>query len=193
MTNPTQTTDQIFALLGGAPGHEQYGEGVTQLEHALQCAKFATDVTDDEETIIAALLHDIGHLIEDVDDIVVERMGDVGVIDHEGIGASFLRNRGFSAKIAELVSAHVAAKRYLVATNPTYAARLSVASAETLRYQGGAMNQDEVAAFEADPLRAEKLRMRSWDEMGKEVDMVVPPLERYRDMVLRHLQQEGNS
>jgi predicted HD phosphohydrolase len=112
---------------------------------------------------------------------------DIGIVDHEGIGAQFLLARGFSQKIADLVRAHVAAKRYLVATNATYAAQLSPASTATLKHQGGPMSPAEVAAFESDPLFTTKLRMRSWDEMGKEPDMVTPPLTVYRKMMLRHL------
>lgn len=186
--DPNAVVDHLFELLGGEPGREQYGEGVTQLEHALQCAKFATDAGADEEVIVAALLHDIGHLCAPE----AEKMGDVGTIDHEGIGADYLRELGFSETVAQLVGAHVAAKRYLVATNPEYAARLSGASAETLRYQGGPMSPAEVAAFEADPLMRDKLRMRSWDEKGKEIDMICPPLESYRVMVVRHLEAQAS-
>lgn len=175
---PESIVNELFGYLGGPHGQEQYGEGVTQLEHALQCAYFASKATDDAEAIVAALLHDIGHLCEPD----AEPMGDVGVVDHEGIGAKYLAELGFSQKVSELVGAHVIAKRYLVATNPNY--DLSEASAETLRYQGGPMNAEEVAAFESDPLYKDKLRMRSWDEMGKEIDFEVPELESYRGMVL---------
>jgi len=184
MKNSQQITAEILALYAGPPGQESYGEGVTQLDHALQCAKFASDVTDDSETIIAALLHDIGHLCAPDAD----QMGEVGTEDHEGIGAAYLFELGFSQKVADLVGAHVSAKRYLVATNAEYAARLSPASAETLRYQGGPMNAEEVAAFENDPLLQDKLQMRSWDEMGKEVDFDVPPLESYQAMMIQILQ-----
>lgn len=179
-----QVVDEIMGLLGGPSGQLFYGEGVTQLAHALQCAKFAADVTTDEETILAALLHDIGHIC----DPTAEPMAaDIGMVDHEGIGARFLLARGFSPKVAELVSAHVAAKRYLVATNATYAAQLSAASTATLKHQGGPMSPAEVRAFESDPLFKEKLRMRSWDEMGKEPAMVTPSLESYRPLLARHL------
>jgi len=181
---PKQVVEEILGLLAGPGSTLRYGEGVTQLDHALQCAKFAADVTDDEETILAALLHDIGHIC----DPAAEQMdAEIGMVDHEGIGARFLLERGFSQKLADLVKAHVAAKRYLVATNPTYAAQLSPASTATLRHQGGPMMPKEVAAFESDPLFKDKLRMRSWDEMGKEPGMVTPPLDTYQEMMLRHL------
>lgn len=180
----TQVVDEVLGLLAGPGSTLYYGEGVTQLAHALQCAKCAAVVTDDEEVILAALLHDIGHIC----DPTAEQMdADIGIVDHEGIGARFLLERGFSQKIADLVRAHVAAKRYLVATNPTYAAQLSPASQATLQHQGGPMSPAEVTAFEHDPLFTTKLRMRSWDEMGKEPNMATPPLEVYRAMLLRHL------
>lgn len=185
--NPEQVVGEIFALLDGPPGQEQYGEGVTQLAHALQCAWFASAAGADEETVLAALLHDIGHLCAPDAARMGHNDASVGAVDHEGLGAAYLLERGFSPRLAELVGAHVAAKRYRVATDPQYAARLSPASAETLRYQGGPMAPDEVVAFEADPLFAAKLQMREWDEMGKEVGMVVPTLETYRTALLRDL------
>lgn len=137
---------------------------------------------------LAALLHDIGHIC----DPTAEQMADdIGMIDHEGIGARFLLERGFSAKVADLVRAHVAAKRYLVATNATYAAQLSPASTATLKHQGGPMSIAEVAAFERDPLFKDKLRMRTWDEMGKETGMTTPPLDAYRAMMVRHLSRSS--
>ncbi|MCE7981243.1 MAG: HDIG domain-containing protein [Caldilinea sp. CFX5] len=181
---PEQVVDEVLGLLAGPGSTLYYGEGVTQLAHALQCAKCAAAVTDDAEVILAALLHDIGHIC----DPAAEQMAaDIGIVDHEGIGAQFLLERGFSPKIADLVRAHVAAKRYLVATNATYAAQLSPASTATLKHQGGPMSPAEVAAFESDPLFTTKLRMRSWDEMGKEPDTITPPLATYREMMLQHL------
>lgn len=181
---PEQVIDEVLGLLSGPGSTLYYGEGVTQLAHALQCAKCAAAVTNDEEIILAALLHDIGHIC---DPSAEQMAADIGIVDHEGIGARFLLTRGFSPKVADLVRAHVAAKRYLVATNPTYAAQLSPASIATLQHQGGPMSPVEVAAFENDPLFTTKLRMRSWDEMGKEPGMATPPLESYRALLSRHL------
>lgn len=179
-----EIVNSLLDLLDGPQGQQQYGEGVTQLAHALQCAYFATQAGADEETVVAALLHDIGHLCDpSVAQMASNHMGNVGAQDHEAIGAAYLRRLGFSERIAQLVDGHVAAKRYLVAVNADYAAKLSPASAETLRHQGGPMRADEVAAFEDDPLMHEKLQMRQWDEMGKETDLEVPRLETYRAMI----------
>src|SRR5690348_578212 len=101
--------DQIMELLKTAGQSAYFGEPVTQLEHALQCAQLARDSGGDTEMIIAALLHDIGHLLEE-EGVHHET---VGVIDHDAVGARYLRDRGFSDRVAQLVSGHVAAKRYL--------------------------------------------------------------------------------
>ena len=180
--------DQIMELLATAGQSAYFGEPVTQLEHALQCAQLARDAGGDEEMIIAALLHDIGHLLDD------EGLRDdaVGVIDHDAVGARYLRERGFSEKVAQLVSGHVAAKRYLTLTNPSYFARLSAASVATLQLQGGPMTAEEAAVFGRDPLFEQKLRLRSWDEQGKLTGWAVAPLSSYRDLLVAHLNRAQN-
>ena len=116
------------------------------MDHALQCADLANSARASDEAVIAALLHDIGHLIGP------SRMEEIGVTDHARARAAFLRKRGFPRKVVELVASHVEAKRYLVAANPDYARMLSPRSVETLALQGGAMTAAEAAAFERDPL-----------------------------------------
>jgi len=181
--SPEAITAQVIALLETAGQSAYFGEPVTQLEHALQCAQLATDSGADEEMILAALLHDIGHLLEEEG----LRHEEVGVIDHDAAGARYLRDRGFSDRLAALVGGHVEAKRYLTRTNPSYFARLSPASVTTLQLQGGPMTQQEAEAFDRDPLKDQKLRLRSWDETGKLPGCTVAPLSSYRDLLVRHL------
>ncbi|ARK13474.1 HD domain-containing protein [Fibrella sp. ES10-3-2-2] len=154
--------EQLFAQSGD---EAYFGEPVTQLEHALQSALLAENVGADRDTVLAALLHDIGHLLpagsED------GYMDGYGTIDHERLGADFLREHGFSEKTAQLIENHVNAKRYLVAKQPAYLARLSDASLQTLGYQGGPMTPDEVAQFEKHPYFDEILQLRYWDEQAK--------------------------
>ena len=180
--------NQIMELLETAGQSAYFGEPVTQLEHALQCAQLARDSGSDAEMIIAALLHDIGHLVEE------EGVHDetVGVIDHDAVGARYLRERGFSDRVAQLVSGHVAAKRYLTRTNPSYFAKLSKASVATLELQGGPMTAEEASAFGRDPLFEQKLRLRAWDEQGKLAGWVAAPLASYRDLLLAHLNRTQN-
>jgi putative nucleotidyltransferase with HDIG domain len=167
-----------FARSGG----ESYGEGVSQLEHALQSADLARRAGAADAEILAALLHDVGHLLDEV-----PHMGDVGVERHEDLGAGLLAAEGFGREVVDLVSLHVAAKRYLVARDERYRTRLSPASTESLRRQGGAMSAEEASAFEASPLFAAAVRLRSWDDRAKEPGRVVASLDTYRPLVLRHL------
>lgn len=173
--------DEIVKLLRGGGAQAYYGEPVTQLEHALQSAQLARDAGAGDEVIVAALLHDIGHLLGE------GRLHEqLGVIDHDRAGADFLRARGFPERIVSLIEGHVVAKRYVVATNPAYAAKLSPASAATLALQGGPMSADEAAAFERDPLFRDKLRLRSWDEQAKAPGAACAPLEEYESLIARY-------
>jgi predicted HD phosphohydrolase len=173
---------EILELLGAADQRGYIGEPVSRLEHALQCAHFARQANAPDQEVLAALLHDIGHLCAPED---AEQMQELGIARHEDIGAEYLETRGVADVICQLVSGHVMAKRYLVATRPEYAANLSLASHKTLALQGGPMNADEIACFEADPLFAAKIRVRQWDELGKQLDLQVGNLSEYEPLLRR--------
>jgi len=168
---------EIEDLFGKGGAGAYFGERVTQLQHALQTAHLAACAGADDELVLSALLHDIGHLLGGRLD------ADLGVIAHDQSCVEWLRQRGFSSRVIALISGHVAAKRYLVATNPNYRDRLSEASTRTLRLQGGPMSQEEVTAFESNPHFKDMLRLRSWDEMAKDPEAVVPVLEEYLAMI----------
>lgn len=182
-----RTVKEVIELLVDSGGEQYFGEAVSKLEHALQCAWHAQQAGADEELVLAALLHDIGHLLDGEDTI---RDGRVGVVNHDVTGARWLLARGFSARVARLVESHVDAKRYLTATNNHYMARLSPASRETLQLQGGPMTASESAAFEATAEFTEALRLRSWDEMAKDPHWTGPGIEMYRTALLNHLNNE---
>lgn len=174
--------NDILALLARGGEADYIGEPVSQLEHALQCAALAEDAGAEDELVLAALLHDVGHLCAGEE---AARMGGVGVVEHELVGARWLAERGVSEEVVELVRGHVDAKRYLVFAHADY--RLSEASAITLSYQGGPMSEDEAAAFERRPLFRSCLRLRGWDEQAKDPHRVVAPLEAYRERLRRHV------
>lgn len=167
--------EEIQELFGKGGSGAYFGERVTQLQHALQSANLAVKAGADDELVLAALLHDVGHLLGGQLD------ADLGVIDHDKSCVEWLRERGFSARVIALIAGHVAAKRYLVATNPGYRDRLSEASERTLRLQGGPMSQPEINTFESDPHFRDMLRLRSWDEQAKDPEAVTPGLEAYLD------------
>lgn len=186
VSNNATVADEIIGLYRQFGDEDYIGEPVSQIEHMCQCAQLAEAEGCDEEVILAAFFHDIGHFCEYVTE--VKQMNGFGVVDHEELGALFLRSRGFSEKIASLVKNHVQAKRYLTFRYPEYYEHLSEASKKTLEFQGGVMSETEAKAFENDPLFEWHIRLRRWDERAKEKQQALPPLDKYRQMILRHLQ-----
>ncbi len=177
--------DEVIRLYKDYGGSEYAGEKVSQLEHMAQAAQLAEKNGFDEEVILAAFLHDIGHITEQANG--ENEMDKFGLKDHEAIGSLFLAEKGFSSKICKLVASHVAAKRYLTRKYPDYYNQLSEASKITLGYQGGMMSAEEADQFEKDPLFNEIILMRRWDEQAKIQNMPVPDLDLYRTMITNHL------
>ncbi|HLP22381.1 MAG TPA: HD domain-containing protein [Chitinophagales bacterium] len=180
-----QIAGEVIDLYKNKAGANYSGEAITQLEHACQAAQLAEADGQSNEVILAAFLHDIGHLLDDEPEI--EDMGEFGVMDHEVLGAGYLLQRGFSQTIATLVKAHVEAKRYLCAVNKRYYDNLSTASKATLQYQGGPMSKEEVAAFERNPLRNLIIKMRTWDEEAKHPNVPMPDLTIFEAKIEEHL------
>jgi len=160
-------------------GNEGYGEGVSQLEHAVQCAAFAQRDGASPALVAAAYLHDIGHLLHDLP----QDIADSGVdTQHESTGSAWL-SQYFGPELTEPVRMHVAAKRYLAATEAGYHDRLSDASKLSLKLQGGPMSPEQVRAFEAEPFFADAIRLRRWDEEGKIVGYRGPSAEHFESIV----------
>jgi phosphonate degradation associated HDIG domain protein len=160
-------------------GNLHYGEDVTQLEHALQTAHHAKIDGAPPALIAAALLHDVGHLMQKIG----EHAADQGIdTRHEQISAGYLA-RAFGPEVTEPIRLHVAAKRYRVAVDPAYFERLSKASLQSLALQGGPMSADEIKTFLADPAAQDALRLRGYDEAGKAPDADVAGFETYHDLL----------
>ena len=149
-------------------GDAHYGEAVTQRDHALQCAALASRAGADDELVLAALLHDLAHL-------ALPEGRDAPERHHGHEGATIVRPF-VPARVAWLIEHHVVAKRYLCAVDPSYAARLSAASVDSLRAQGGPLGKTELTALEAHPWFEDALRLRRWDEEAKDRDARVAPL-----------------
>jgi len=184
---PAETADWIIELYKKYGSADYIGEPVSQIEHMCQCAQLAEASGADEEMILAAFFHDIGHLYEHIAHEKAVHMDDYGVVDHESLGADFVRNAGFGERIASLVASHVQAKRYLVAAYPEYRQKLSEASMQTLILQGGPMNDNEMFSFINDPLHKEYIQLRYWDEQAKMTHTPLPDLQHYRNMMIHQL------
>ena len=186
---PTLTKDNIVDFIGdifARCGDEEYlGEPVTMAQHMLQGAAIAEKNKMDEEIIVAALLHDIGHFTSEFGTFSMEDTEDRY---HEEAGAKVLE-AFFPSLVIDCVRYHVAAKRYLCATNPHYFGKLSDASIHSLHLQGGPMSEDEVNAFEANPNLERIVQVRYLDEAAKDPDMETPDYWHYAPMVQRVVDQ----
>jgi gamma-butyrobetaine dioxygenase len=171
--------DEIFEIFARRGSTAYFGEKVSTTDHCLQTAYFAQLQKAPPQLVIAALLHDIGHLVMEVPDEIEDWLEDAR---HEEIGGAWLARR-FGPAISEPVRLHVPAKRYLCATQQSYFSLLSPASVKTLDLQGGPMSPAEVAAFETEPFYRDAIRVRHWDDSGKVAGMVIPDLFSYRELL----------
>jgi phosphonate degradation associated HDIG domain protein len=182
-SHETLSPATIVAFLGDIferrGGEEYLGEPVTMAEHMLQGAHLAELQGEEEIIIVAALLHDVGHLVEEVPDDLADWTTDAG---HERIGADWLARR-FPPAVSEPVRLHVPAKRYLLATDPAYLANLSPASVVTLKLQGGPMSREEAARFEIERFNREAVLLRRCDDRGKVAGLRTAGLADYRAMI----------
>ena len=184
------TVTTLFDFIIKQGDADYIGEAVSQLEHSLQAAFLAHNANADDETILGALLHDIGRFIPQADEMPAMIAPDgtyVGREAHEIVGEKYLRQLGFSEKICQLVGAHVMAKRYLCAVEKEYWDGLSQSSKTTLKYQGGIFNDEQVKACQKDPWLENKLAVRKWDDQAKDPSMWTPPLSDYQDMAVKSL------
>jgi [1-hydroxy-2-(trimethylamino)ethyl]phosphonate dioxygenase len=167
-----ETIEDLFRRKGGSL---YGGESVTQLEHALQAAHLAEQTGASPASIVAALLHDVGHLLHDLpDDAPDDGVDDV----HERLGDVWLR-KAFEPAVCDPVRLHVAAKRYLCTVDPAYQADLSPASLQSLKLQGGPYNVQEAREFEAEPYFKECVELRRWDDLAKIPGLETPPLAHF--------------
>ncbi len=171
--------DKIKTLFAERGDSEYGGEAVTQREHALQCAALAEAEGSDSALIVAALLHDIGHLLHDLPDDAPDK----GIDDHhENSGYRFLKQH-FDAAVTDPVRQHVAAKRFLCTVEPGYAKQLSEPSIVSLHLQGGMMSEGEINEFRSSPHWEAAVRLRKWDDQAKVVDLATPSLEHYLKLI----------
>jgi phosphonate degradation associated HDIG domain protein len=173
--------ERLFEERGG----EQYsGEPVTQLQHALQTAALGEAEGASDALVIAALLHDLGHLLHDLGDTPsLHGVDDV----HQYRALPFLRGL-FDDAVLDAIKLHVDAKRYLCATRPGYHDSLSADSQRSLLLQGGIFSYREAENFIAQLGAEAAVRLRLWDDLAKDADKVTPPLSHFMARAARCVQ-----
>jgi phosphonate degradation associated HDIG domain protein len=174
----------LFARRGAVAYH---GESVSQTEHALQAAALAECDGATDQLVVAALLHDVGHLLDQQD----EDLADHGIDgQHENAGSEWL-SKYVDPAVTEPIRLHVAAKRYLCAADPQYLNSLSPASRLSLALQGGPMSDKQRTEFETNHFYRDALRLRRWDDTAKTPNLRVPGLEHYHERIERVVHARG--
>jgi phosphonate degradation associated HDIG domain protein len=182
-TSGSKVLDELADIYEGRAGRPYGLSGVNQRLHAVQAAWLAREQGGRASLVVAALLHDVGHMVHDLG----EHPAAHGVDDrHEAIGAEWLA-RAFGPAVVEPVRLHVAAKRYLCATEPGYVGRLSRDSVESLALQGGPMSLREVEAFRRCAGWRDAVALRRIDDAAKAPDGPAPPFSAFRDELVSML------
>ena len=166
------TLDDLARLFESAAMGEAYGEDISIRDHMLQCAELAVAQHLGDVLVAAALFHDIGW------------GAGAGADGHERTGADLVAPV-LGAAVADAIRLHVPAKRWLVATDPGYAALLSACSRQTLVAQGGPFSPDECAAFARETGFADALALRRLDDAGKAEDGARSTLADYLPLLRR--------
>ncbi|MEY2958330.1 MAG: hypothetical protein RLZZ01_898 [Actinomycetota bacterium] len=187
LESPEEVVDAICGVFAER-GDALYDETVSQTAHAVQAARLAECDGADGALQVAALLHDIGHLLERDPS---QGAGHPGRdLRHEEIAARFLAN-WFGPEVTEPIRHHVAAKRWLVAIEPGYAEELSPASVHSLALQGGPMRPEEAGRFLAVSGAAEAIRLRRWDDLAKDTGAPQGDIGEFRELMVEHCRLRG--
>jgi len=170
-----ETPEAILERMVSRGEESYFGEPVTVLEHCLQAAYFASETHSSDALIVAALLHDVGHLLHQEGEDVADHGVDTR---HEELANQMLAAHLPNA-VTEPIRLHVAAKRYLCFADAAYLEALSPSSVLSLGLQGGPMSSDEADAFLALPFAREAIALRHWDDEAKIPDLAVPEIHTY--------------
>ncbi|WP_228566116.1 HD domain-containing protein [Nocardia sp. SYP-A9097] len=173
MTHAYEVLTELFESEGAK---DYLGEQVSMATHMLQTARVARESGAAAALIVAAVVHDVGHFSGAMSGRELMRGNDNR---HDAVAAQWL-SQWFDAAVTEPVRLHVAAKRYLCATDPAYYDLLSEASKYTMSVQGGDMSAAEVTAFAAEPYCESATALRRFDDAGKDPDAPVPTLADFR-------------
>jgi [1-hydroxy-2-(trimethylamino)ethyl]phosphonate dioxygenase len=171
--------DVITRLFETGGNAAYFGEPVSQTEHALQTAHLAETEGASDALVVAALLHDVGHLLHGLPESIADR----GIDGRHEAGGSEWLARHFGPAVCDPVRLHVAAKRYLCAVDAEYLDLLSPASQRSLELQGGPFDAEGKKTFEAEPFYKEAVQLRHWDDQAKIPKLAVPPLSHYASRI----------
>jgi len=171
--------DDVGDLFIRRGGELYFGESVSILEHSLQAGWLARQSGAEPHLVVAALLHDIGHLLHGLPEDIAQRGIDGR---HEVCGDAWLRSR-FGPEVSEPVRMHVDAKRYLCSVDDAYLAQLSPSSVQSLKLQGGPFSADQARQFESNPYFRDAVALRRWDDTAKLTDLVTPNLTAYTELI----------
>jgi len=170
-----ETPEELVELMNGRGGEAYFGEPVTVLEHCLQSAYYAREANSSPALLVAALLHDVGHLLHEAG----EDIADLGIdTHHEELGNQLL-GKYLPAAVTEPIRLHVAAKRYLCFADAAYRDGLSPSSVLSLELQGGPMSAEEAESFLALPFARAAIALRHWDDEAKVPGLSVPDTGTY--------------
>ncbi len=175
-----QTVAEVVALYH-AWASDPYDESVSQLDHALQTAALARTASASPELVAAALLHDVGHLLELADGLGFDTADPIDHA-HETRGAAFLADL-FPPSVTRPIALHVEAKRYRVSVDSLYRSSLSDGSRTSLVRQGGAHSPREAEAFLTLDGAPEAIALRAWDDYGKVEGLTIDPFDTYLDLL----------
>jgi phosphonate degradation associated HDIG domain protein len=182
-TPPATSVAEVLALYERWGG-DRYDEEISQREHALQTAALAVAAGADDALVVAALLHDVGHLLDLEQRNVTGADGVTVDLRHEATGARYLAGL-FPPAVTGPIALHVRAKRYRCTVDGAYLTTLSAGSTRSLQRQGGLLTPDDVASFEANPGCDDAVALREWDDSGKVEGLAVPSLEDYVSLLDR--------
>jgi predicted HD phosphohydrolase len=185
--------DNIVAFIGDIflrRGADSYlGEEVTMSEHMLQGAQLAEQSGADDEAIVSILLHDIGHYTNEFPEDALDR----GIDNHHDTAGAAVLAPYFPSIVTDCVLHHVSAKRYLCTVDPGYFEGLSDASIQTLKLQGGPMNESEVAEFDKKSNLDAIIQVRIWDDLGKVSGIQTPSFEHYAPILQRVVERHHSA
>tara|TARA_B100000401_G_C52383485_1_gene520710 strand:- start:48 stop:617 length:570 start_codon:yes stop_codon:yes gene_type:complete len=179
-----QNIIDILSLYKKQGNTKYFGEEVTKTEHMIQCAVAAYKNGEPDYIVLACLLHDIGHFL------AKDNMDGLGVSNHGIIASEYLMKLGMNSRICYLVEKHIDAKRYLVTIDRRNYDKLSDASKKTLEFQGGRMDEEELIRMEYDDEFLNILKIRNYDDIGKEKYKDLPDIDLYIPLIKKYLKYD---